>query len=469
MDDKSLNAFIERAARLAKSKSDRLTEADVRDIALEVGLSEEDLARAKREGQDHLERGREFMHRQRYGDAVAEFDEALALLPGRIEARVELANARAHRFLAHGNPMDRQRAEQLARECLEIDPSNDAAYNVLDLIEPDNVRQARAGAANAGAHSPGSGAGRSGNSAAVLFALAAVGTLLVLGGGAVGWLLMSGDADHGGPPAESEKVASPPAVVDEVSPEQASPQTPPGTPTKPSTRGTRELQVDVTDRSGNGLGLEVRSSEMRPGSDNAFYRLKGLVLNEGDNEIEEIKARVVFVDENGEALKSESGRRILSSHEPIMRPGGAHAFGLLLRGHPDARGLQLEYEWAKAVPTDGSYSPSTPIELHREAGQERWQLGAAEREMSWSERSFSDDGFFRATFEMTNKGGGPIRSLKLKAEFYDAAGQLIGQDETYVVTSSEPPLLPGETRPVSVLETTSADYDHYRLVVASIK
>lgn len=134
VDEKNLGAFIERTTRLSSQRHKKLSAAEIRAVAREVGLSEKDLEEVAERGRASIVRGREFMARQRWRRAIGELQDAVALLPASLEPEVLLARAYAGRFLITGDRKARKRADEIARRCLQIEPTNQTAYDVLNLI-----------------------------------------------------------------------------------------------------------------------------------------------------------------------------------------------------------------------------------------------------------------------------------------------------------------------------------------------
>ncbi len=450
MNDESLSEFIERAARLGRQKSQTLTAEEIRAIALESGLSEEDLEEASRKGRNALQRGREFMARRRWRDAIAELEDALALLPAELGPRIDLARAFAERFLSTGDRQARTRAESLARRILDVDPGCNAAYEVLDLISakvPD-------GGPNAGDKNS-----KSPVIMVVAAALAVTAMITILAVMSSIFLFATGDSPE--PAPEPTPTPTPVSELPQLDEIEAS--------NDESRQGTHELDVEVVDDTGRGVGLDVRGSVLDVYDDSSFYKLQALATNDGDYEIEKLRAKLEFFDDDDDVIATESGRRILDNHQATIRPGDAHAFDILVSTNPNAVRVRFTYEWSEATPAASEYAASRPVEIEQAPGQDRWKLDVRERESSWQEYSFGDEGHLRATFEVTNAGGGAIRLLLVQIDLFNENGEKIAERDNYVVTSGGPPMPPEETRLFSTITAAPLDYDHYRLVVSSIR
>ncbi|MFT4978477.1 MAG: hypothetical protein ACI8S6_004387, partial [Myxococcota bacterium] len=63
-------------------------------------------------------------------------------------------------------------------------------------------------------------------------------------------------------------------------------------------------------------------------------------------------------------------------------------------------------------------------------------------------------------------GSASVELLKIRLEHLDADGNIIEEsDDSYVVTTSEPPLEPGESRPTAFLSYVPTEPASERLVV----
>src|SRR5690606_23204801 len=124
------------ALELAGQADTELDEADLAEIARELGLTDADLDRVEQAITDHVDRGRGYAKHQMWDDAVREFEEASALAPSRSAIRLALAHALLERWAATQFDDDRQRSVELARHVLEHEPKNQQAYALLAQANP---------------------------------------------------------------------------------------------------------------------------------------------------------------------------------------------------------------------------------------------------------------------------------------------------------------------------------------------
>ena len=130
-----LSAYMERALALRPQNQDELSPEELREVALELGLTEADLARAEAEGAEHAQRGEGFVRHGRFADAIREYREALILRPGHLDTMSALAWAHRRHWAASGDRESRASAEALARRCLDLDPRHDRSIKLLNELE----------------------------------------------------------------------------------------------------------------------------------------------------------------------------------------------------------------------------------------------------------------------------------------------------------------------------------------------
>ena len=180
--DRMMQAYLERVIALRESKSRTLSEQDLRAIANEVGLSDEDLAAADQAAHEHYQRGAQFLKHGRWDDSIRELQDAVALSPGWLQYKALLAYAFAERWKQLGREPDRHAAGQLARECIAIDPNHSESYALLNTLDAAAPGRAPSAPGAVGA-APASGGGKAAGGAVLAFALLGVSTMVCMGAG----------------------------------------------------------------------------------------------------------------------------------------------------------------------------------------------------------------------------------------------------------------------------------------------
>ncbi len=133
--DEILRAYIEKILALKREReSQALNDDDLKQIALEAGMTDEDLAYAARRMGEHMSRGESFLRYRNWSGAISELEEAEALAPSNATVLAVLANAYLNRLREGGEGSDRENARAAAERCLRIDPTNDMALRVLSTL-----------------------------------------------------------------------------------------------------------------------------------------------------------------------------------------------------------------------------------------------------------------------------------------------------------------------------------------------
>ena len=130
-----LTNFLERALGIRLAEPEKpLTEETLKRIARNAGLTEEDWENLCEKLTRHLAKGRNFLKFKNYTDAIPDLEHAAAIAPYRAEVLVDCGKAHFGRWRETGSRSSRDRAEELFRKCLEIDPGNaDAAEQLSGL------------------------------------------------------------------------------------------------------------------------------------------------------------------------------------------------------------------------------------------------------------------------------------------------------------------------------------------------
>ena len=131
---------LERVLILSEQRERELDDEDRLAIAHELGISDEDLARARELAANHLTRGRGYLKASLWDSAIDELRHALGLDPSRNETVLALADAYAHRFAKTGVEEDAAEARRLARFALQREPGNAEGFALLKRLDDGKRR-----------------------------------------------------------------------------------------------------------------------------------------------------------------------------------------------------------------------------------------------------------------------------------------------------------------------------------------
>ena len=116
-------------------------EETMKAIALELGMSEDDILAARAEGQARKERARGLRQRGLIDDAITELDQASAWNPLDVEVLTMLADCYVRRGRKNKSVEDMEKGRQLALQALKVAPADREAPQILQVIQMNPVQQ----------------------------------------------------------------------------------------------------------------------------------------------------------------------------------------------------------------------------------------------------------------------------------------------------------------------------------------
>ena len=416
-DEEILQNYIGRLLALQDDRKEWLGEDDLKRVAHDLGLSDEDVARLEAVTEAHRQRGKNFGRHGAWDEAISEFRQATVLDPFDVPLLYELAVAHASRFEESQDDEDREATQRYAHRCIELDPNHHASFELLAALKP-KPRQAP--------QPP---------RARLIVAGAVV--LLVGIGGAVFSILALEE-----PP--------PPAPVVER------PTLPPSSTLPPSTPSEAQIPIHLDDGEMQGLRLEVQRSLFKPYDDSFSYTLHATLFNEGE-ELHRLRLKMTLLDAEGTILHTKYFDG-LGDHEPYLRPGDTAPLSTLIYEKQPPPGLQNVYlavDIIEREPAATSYGVAQDIPFSWEFEQpEHIDVTLSERENRVVDSLREPLHFL--TFAVKNEGTRSVHHLRLKVTWFDAQENVLTSELTYAVPSSGPALRSGETWVVRAIGTLPA-------------
>ncbi|MEM1177750.1 MAG: hypothetical protein AAGM22_05365 [Acidobacteriota bacterium] len=464
-DQEVLRAYLQRVMELSEQRSSQPTHVELAAIAREIGISEEDLAAAEQSADDHRVRGTGFLEFGRFDDAISELLEASVLAPSRLDIKHDLARAYAGRYRRAHQDADRQRAESLARQHLEVDPRHRGSFELiseLDAIGPPSLAGVAPGQA---------GSGRARTKMLVVAGLLILGILL--------FSRLATQAPSPTPPAAQSTAAVPEGPAPESpAPAPNAPAVALEDPEAPEAARTLEIDIPIELETDLELAFDVRRSRLKNyATGKSFYTLNAVIENQGATELEKVSAVLNLWRKTGGTLVSEP-IELLSSSAPPLRPGDAHAIHKLLEVHdPNLRLADLTVERVDQVPAADSYGVAQPLPVQWAVPQPPGiEISVRERSRHFNKSAFGDKrgGFFESVIEIENTGDRAIRRLKLKGMVSGpasagAANAWTTEVERYAATSQGPDLRQGGQRVVRFLTQVEGAPESFTVSVVDIR
>ena len=152
--DQALENYIKKLMELQyQNQPDKpWSDEDLKNIALEAGLTERAWEASQQKGKDHLARGKAYLTSNNWEDAVTELDQAATLLPNSAETNALAGKAYARRGSAQDNSNDLERAGYFLTRALSINPNHQEALTLKselnrnrNMVENASVKKARSG------------------------------------------------------------------------------------------------------------------------------------------------------------------------------------------------------------------------------------------------------------------------------------------------------------------------------------
>ena len=462
----AIEDYIKKILAVREERQDAaLTEADLREIALQAGLTEEDWAALQADFQAHLTRGQGFLKYGNWTDAAAEFEQAAALDPVSLEALHGQASACRGLWRASGDPDQRRKALDLAQRCLALEPGHDPSLRLVSEIRSGDQS-------------------KNGRRSWKPFALA--GVLLLIGGGVYLLFGLSRPAPDGARTAPAVVTPHPgptAAPATTVPPAVARPEAPvaPTTPRTPEGRLVAEgLGVPVRFLpNGNSAGLDllVERSDFNRYERSWAYRMSASVIAAGV-EVEELRLEFEYVGAEGQVLFTEQ-KTVHEDYQPALRSGDAAVVDYLKYVESDQfpkfSEVRVQVLTAVKRPAPASYPPSPvkPVAWpNKPPGMDvevRERRSVVTQGYMLDKRNVSHD----LVLEVRNTGQTSLRMLELRVVYFDKSGKELDAKRAIVNLTSYPSLKPGDVR---VYGTTygigglqAADFGRYELSAADVR
>lgn len=422
-----------------------LTVETLNSLAEEVGLGPAEIAAIQKKAQAHFKRGSNYLNRDYVDDAIEELTQATALAPLELDILQTLSTAYAQRYQQQKSATDKAQCIAIAKRCLEISPEDSSAIALIHSLKT-TASKPHILALTDGLSPSSLLAGLSKYRLAAT--CSAVTGLSVM---AIGYNLMPTQFNTGEPgvaPSNSTELAQKgPADKNKSEGNTSSTQA--------------EVDIPVT-FDHPGITIEPRLSRLDNYEETSFYKLQGVVKNEGTQELDSLVIKVEYLDKDGTILATDSEEAV-EDFTPTIRPGDSHTFDLIEELSPALATLRLSVTTIDQLPAASSYTPAPPIDYtwgFSQPAQIQFELGARTENVSTSYTTHFD-----ADWVVINTGETAIRELKFQVDFYDESNNITSSKEVYAVLNSYAALLPTEKRPFRVFEEVPEDYARYTVEV----
>ncbi|MEO1591104.1 MAG: hypothetical protein AAFU71_07410, partial [Cyanobacteria bacterium J06632_22] len=225
-----------------------------------------------------------------------------------------------------------------------------------------------------------------------------------------------------------------------------------------------QAEVDIPLQFEDGtLVIDPRLSRLSNYEERSFYKLQGVLLNQGQTELVSLNLKVEYLDASGGVILEESSAVLRDSDAPL-RPGDTYPVYLIEEMNPNLAAIRLTVTTRDQLPAPASYEASPKVDYD-------WDLippSNMDLEMTARRDQFdqySSSAYHDAVYAFTNTGEVAIQQLKLHMKFFNDRDTPIGENDVLVVYGDDAPILPGETRPVRTIQSLPKDYARYTVTV----
>lgn len=131
-----IRKFIDKISEIQNLNEEKgLSEQDLKEIAFEMGMTGEEWRKVEKTFNDYLTRGKGFLKYRNWDDALYELQQASALYPDHVDVLYHLALAYEGRWLGKRDKDDRNKAEECAKKCIQINPAHQGALKLISSLK----------------------------------------------------------------------------------------------------------------------------------------------------------------------------------------------------------------------------------------------------------------------------------------------------------------------------------------------
>lgn len=150
MNDKIVEEYISKLFEIQRARENQpLTEQELKEIALDTGMTEDDWQAAQEVYADHLERAEGFLKYKSWTDAIQEYEQALRIKPNNTQALASIAYAFKMRWQEQQQRNDKEQALEYARRCLQTSPQNAQSLIIVSELSKQTNHTPQAKSNNA--------------------------------------------------------------------------------------------------------------------------------------------------------------------------------------------------------------------------------------------------------------------------------------------------------------------------------
>jgi len=133
--NQTIENYIQRVTELSQLGQKIPTDEELNKIVTELGITEAEIASAKKQSEDHFTRARGYCDLRHWDEAIAELQEAVSFNPLNLDMLHLLASSHLGRWHEKHQKQDIQQLQMRVKQCLEIQPSHEESLNLLAKLD----------------------------------------------------------------------------------------------------------------------------------------------------------------------------------------------------------------------------------------------------------------------------------------------------------------------------------------------
>jgi hypothetical protein len=133
-EQQKIDAYIKQMMDIKARKEQEQIKSDLREISMELGMSEEDLQAIEEERKKLIVLGRGFVQHQQADDALNALEKAYSLNPDDAQTLSLLAQAHGIKFVQTNQAQHKKKSEEFAAQALLQNPEDQAALALLQSV-----------------------------------------------------------------------------------------------------------------------------------------------------------------------------------------------------------------------------------------------------------------------------------------------------------------------------------------------
>lgn len=458
MDAKNqkLEKFISKILQIQNQQKNQILKVkDLKEIASEMGMSDEEWEQISETFNAHALRGKAFLEYKNWTDAIKEFEQAHTLNPYNTDILYGLALSHKNLWTETRKTNHKDAALRYAGNCINIEPSYNDAIKLISEIKKPTIsnKYQRAKSQNSSAQA------KKNNKLAIILII----TGLILGILFFLTLVKTGSDKEAYSDETVVQENSTGETADSYTPDMQVPASP-------------KIKVFlVENEQSKGLKFKLHKVKVDDYDQSYNIAMKGYFALKGI-EIDELKIKVDVLDKNNKVIHTEV-ERVIDESDQTVRSGDVVPIDFSEYAKqadmPEIKALRLSVNYITKEAGDFTYVESKKIPLQWEMEKPaNFDLEVRER-INTKSKQYNGGMYNKLVLEFKNTGNSTIKVLKIQAKWLDKKNTLAQTEEFYITIDSYSPIKRGQVRlydrMFGINKLSVSDFGKYTISVLEVK